>query len=242
VPRRREEIPIIDSAILNLAVALGIGLLIGAERERRKGEGPSRAPAGIRTFTVASLAGAISFIAGGEVLLAVATAGVILLTAIAYWRAHEDDPGLTTEIALILTVLLGGLYMQQPALAAGLAVTVAVLLAARDEANGAGKRGNCERADTRGRSRWPLALSALTFGADQQADPKRHRKVQDRGIDDGDVLHVSCHRVSGSRRRRPRYFRTGSKRTYRFCDGRPQIPAMMFLNARTQRAGLTETT
>ena len=44
--------------LLNLVVALGIGLLIGAERERRKGEGPARAPAGIRTFTVASLAGA----------------------------------------------------------------------------------------------------------------------------------------------------------------------------------------
>src|SRR4051794_4857839 len=68
---------IIEPVILNLAAALGIGLLIGAERERRKGEGPSRSPAGIRTFTVASLAGAISFIAGGEVLLAVATAGVI---------------------------------------------------------------------------------------------------------------------------------------------------------------------
>jgi len=117
--------------ILNLAVALGIGLLIGVERERRKGEGPSRSPAGIRTFTVASLAGAISFIAGGEVLLAIATAGVIILTAVAYWRSHEDDPGLTTEIALILTTLLGGLSMQKPALAAGLAVTVAVLLAAR---------------------------------------------------------------------------------------------------------------
>ena len=78
--------------ILNLAVALGIGLLIGAERERRKGEGPLRSPAGIRTFTVASLAGAISFIVGGDVLLSVATAGVIILTAIAYWRAHEDDP------------------------------------------------------------------------------------------------------------------------------------------------------
>ena len=126
-----EDIRIIDSAILNLAVALGIGLLIGAERERRKGQGPSRSPAGIRTFTVASLAGAISFITGGEVLLAVATAGVVILTAVAYWRAHEDDPGLTTEIALILTVLLGGLSMQQPALAAGLAVTVTVLLAAR---------------------------------------------------------------------------------------------------------------
>ncbi len=122
---------IIDPVILNLSVALGIGLLIGAERERRKGEGPSRSPAGIRTFTVASLAGATSFIAGGEVLLAVATAGVVILTAVAYRRVHEDDPGLTTEIALILTTLLGGLSMQQPAVAAGLAVTVAVLLAAR---------------------------------------------------------------------------------------------------------------
>ena len=117
--------------ILNFAVALGIGLLIGAERERRKGDGPSRSPAGIRTFTVASLAGAISFIVGGQVLLSIATAGVIILTAIAYRRAHEDDPGLTTEITLIVTALLGGLSMQKPALAAGLAVTVAVLLAAR---------------------------------------------------------------------------------------------------------------
>ena len=120
-----------DPMILNLAVALGIGLLIGAERERRKGEGPSRSPAGIRTFTVASLAGAISLIVGGEVLFAIATAGVILLSTVAYWRGDEDDPGLTTEIALIVTTLLGGLSMQKPALAAGLAVTLAGLLAAR---------------------------------------------------------------------------------------------------------------
>ena len=131
VPRNRENIIIIEPVILNLAVALGIGLLIGAERERRKGQGPSRSPAGIRTFTAASLAGAISFIVGGQVLLAITTAGVIILTTVAYWRAHEDDPGLTTEIALIVTTLLGGLSLQQPALAAGLAVTVAVLLAAR---------------------------------------------------------------------------------------------------------------
>ena len=44
---------------------------------------------------------------------------------------EEDDPGLTTEIALIVTTLLGGLSIQKPALAAGLAVTVAGLLAAR---------------------------------------------------------------------------------------------------------------
>ena len=105
--------------------------MIGAERERRKGEGPSRSPAGIRTFTVASFAGAISFIVGGEVLFAIATAGIILLTGVGYWRGQQDDPGLTTEIALIVTTLLGGLSMQNPALAAGLAVTVACVLAAR---------------------------------------------------------------------------------------------------------------
>ncbi|MGA7993505.1 MAG: DUF4010 domain-containing protein [Bradyrhizobium sp.] len=117
--------------IVNLIVAIGIGLLIGAERERRKGQGPARSPAGIRTFAVTSLVGAISFIVGAELLLAIATAGVIALTVIAYWRSHDDDPGLTTEIALILTVLLGGLSTQQPALAGGLAVVVAILLASR---------------------------------------------------------------------------------------------------------------
>jgi uncharacterized membrane protein (DUF4010 family) len=122
---------IIDPVILKLAVALGIGLLIGAERERRKGTGPSRSPAGIRTFAVTSLAGAVSFLVGGQMLFAIATAGVIVLTAVAYWRGHEDDPGLTTEIALTATVLLGGLAMQRPALAGGIGVVVAVLLAAK---------------------------------------------------------------------------------------------------------------
>jgi uncharacterized membrane protein YhiD involved in acid resistance len=34
--------PDLDPLIGNLATALGIGLLIGTERERRKGEGPQR--------------------------------------------------------------------------------------------------------------------------------------------------------------------------------------------------------
>ncbi|UFZ07806.1 MgtC/SapB family protein [Bradyrhizobium ontarionense] len=121
----------IEPVILNLAVALGIGLLIGAERERRKGAGPSRAPAGIRTFAVASVAGAVSFLAGGPVLFAILTAGVVVLVAVAYWRGREDDPGLTTEVGLTVTVLLGGLSMQRPALAGGLGVVVVVLLASK---------------------------------------------------------------------------------------------------------------
>ena len=51
----------LDPLILSLAVALGIGLLIGTERERRKGTGPQRSAAGLRTFTLASLIGAVSF-------------------------------------------------------------------------------------------------------------------------------------------------------------------------------------
>lgn len=121
----------LDPLIWSLAAALGIGLLIGMERERRKGEGPDRSPAGLRTFTLASLAGAISFIAGGIPLLAVATGGVFVMIALAYWRARGTDPGLTTELALVSTVLLGGFAVTRPDLAAALAVTVAILLNAR---------------------------------------------------------------------------------------------------------------
>ncbi|SEI19602.1 DUF4010 domain-containing protein [Tardiphaga sp. OK245] len=120
-----------SSLSLNLAVALGIGLLIGAERERHKRDGLGRAPAGIRTFSVVSLVGAIAVTVGGTLILAVSVAGVAALTAVAYFRSRDEDPGLTTEIALILTALLGGLSVQQPALAAGIAVTLAGLLAAR---------------------------------------------------------------------------------------------------------------
>ena len=120
-----------DTDWLNLAAALGIGLLIGIERERRKGEGPLRRAAGIRTFAVASLLGAVSQMLGGTVLLAAAALGTALLTAIAYWRRHDEDPGLTTEVALLLTLLLGNLAMVIPGLAAGLGVLLAVLLFAR---------------------------------------------------------------------------------------------------------------
>lgn len=123
----------IDSLVINFAVALGIGLLIGVERERRKGEGPSRGPAGIRTFAISALGGAVAFTVGGQLLLSILTSGVIAFTALGYWRARTQDPGLTSEIALVLTVLLGGLAIQKPALAAGLGVTVAILLAARSQ-------------------------------------------------------------------------------------------------------------
>jgi hypothetical protein len=120
-----------NELLLPFAVALGIGLLIGAERERRKGSGPARSPAGIRTFTVVSLAGAAAFSVGGALLLAVLAAGIAALLAVAYWRSTDEDPGLTTEVALLVTLFLGALAIREPVVASALAVCVAILLAAR---------------------------------------------------------------------------------------------------------------
>src|SRR5262245_20108788 len=120
-----------ESIAVRLAISLGIGLLIGAERERRKGGGAHRAAAGIRTFALASLAGGLSLAFGGELVLLVTALVIGALTTVAYGRSSVRDPGLTTEIALVTTVLLGALAVKEPALASGLGVGVVVLLASR---------------------------------------------------------------------------------------------------------------
>ena len=114
-----------------LAVALGAGLLIGLERERRKGQGDDRAAAGLRTFMVTALAGAMGQILSFQVA-AVVLAAVALLAGLSYWRSRAQDPGLTTEVALLATALIGMLAVPAPALAAGAAVVLAVVLAARE--------------------------------------------------------------------------------------------------------------
>lgn len=127
---------IVDFTVwLNLAVALGIGLLIGAERERSKGTGPDRASQGIRTFTIASLLGAVSTIFNFW-LLVTAVICVMVFTAVSSYQQQDQDPGNTSEIALLLTVILGGLAISQPALSAAIGVSVAILLAAKEPIHG----------------------------------------------------------------------------------------------------------
>ena len=92
----------IDKSLwLNLAVALGLGLLIGAERERNKGSDPNTSSAGIRTFTIASLLGAVSTMVNFW-LLVVSIFCVTIFEAIAYFNQRGKEPGLTTEVALVL--------------------------------------------------------------------------------------------------------------------------------------------
>ncbi len=122
----------VESDGWHLAVALGIGLLLGLERERRKGTGPSRGPAGIRTFALVALLGGIAMVLGSTALLAIALAFVAVAVLAAYVLGDRSDPGLTTEVALLLALLLGALAQEDPKLAAALGVTATILLAARD--------------------------------------------------------------------------------------------------------------
>lgn len=121
----------LSSPQIGLAVALGAGLLVGLERERRKGQGDDREAAGLRTFMVAALAGAVAQMLS-VALSAIVLAGVAGLAALSYWRSRSRDPGLTTELALVVTALIGVLAVAQPALAAACAVLLACVLAARE--------------------------------------------------------------------------------------------------------------
>jgi uncharacterized membrane protein (DUF4010 family) len=121
-----------DPTLLGFVISLGIGLLIGIDRERRKGEGPMREASGVRTFTLTALAGAAAGAINSDALMAAVAIGVVGLAALSYWRSSSEDPGLTGEIALVTTALLGMLAMSAPTLAAGAGVVVAVLLYARE--------------------------------------------------------------------------------------------------------------
>ena len=120
------------STLAVLAGALGSGLLMGIERERRKGTGPHRALAGVRSFTLASLAGATAALLDAGWLVAVGAAFVAALGVVAYARDRSDDPGVTTEIALWLAYAIGVVCAHSLPMAAALAVVVTGLLASRD--------------------------------------------------------------------------------------------------------------
>ena len=109
------------------SAALGAGLLVGLVRERAHA---THATAGLRTHALVALAAAVAAWLGTGVLL-VALAAVALLAAMSYHASHEDDPGLTGEVALVATALLGALAVRSPGIATGLAVVVAVLLFAK---------------------------------------------------------------------------------------------------------------
>lgn len=117
--------------------ALGLGLLIGVVRERQR-PADGHAPAGLRTHALAALGGAVAWTLGLPVFVALLLV-VGLLAYASDRRSVGVETGQTGEVALLLTVLLGGLAATRPALAAALAVIVALLLQAREKLHRLGR-------------------------------------------------------------------------------------------------------
>jgi uncharacterized membrane protein (DUF4010 family) len=144
---------------IEMAYALGIGLLIGLERSmpslagtpNKKPDEPDEldadeAPApgpdpanddwealGIRTFTVLSLLGFGAAVASDRfpLIAPVALGGVCVLVIALYIRAKELGFGITTELAAITTCGLGVLCHHHPHAAGALALVLTVVLSSK---------------------------------------------------------------------------------------------------------------
>lgn len=117
----------LSAHVIGLAAALGSGTLIGIERERRKGGSAGHALAGVRSFALAALCGALA--QGVDLRLTLMAALLVAaFCAISYYRASADEAGMVTELALFLAFLLGVNAVANPALSAGVAVLVATML------------------------------------------------------------------------------------------------------------------
>ena len=125
--------PGIDEPLGGALKALLIGLLLGLDRERAQ-RGQAVVFAGIRTFPLVALCGylgALGGLYGLPLLLPAVLVGLVAL-GVASFALHPAE-GATTEVAVMLTALLGALVAWGHApLAASLAVIAAVLLALRD--------------------------------------------------------------------------------------------------------------
>jgi uncharacterized membrane protein (DUF4010 family) len=129
--------------VLRFAAALGLGVLIGLERERTQ---PETRFAGVRTFGLISLAGAMSAYVDGVLgrpllglALFAAVAGLVVVSAVT--TARQGDIGITTEVSALIAFLLGFLCVHgNVTLAAGLAVASGGVLALKQWLHGLARR------------------------------------------------------------------------------------------------------
>ncbi len=115
---------------IDFAIALGLGLLVGLQRQR------DASPfAGIRTFALAALLGAIcgTLTVGNSPWLMgfglLSLSGLLVAVNVLGSRQPNYDPGITTELALLVVFLVGVLTtLDHRTLAVVLGATTAVLL------------------------------------------------------------------------------------------------------------------
>lgn len=123
-----------EEFITVIAAALGCGLLIGLERERSKLKHEYKTFAGFRSFAISALLGAVCFLFGIEIGIV----GALLIGAISIvsLKNQPNDPGVTTELAFIMTYFIGALCIWNISLAAGLAVIMTTILIAKQSMHG----------------------------------------------------------------------------------------------------------
>ncbi len=129
------------AAVESLFVAILVGFLIGLDRERAEARKTHKLFAGVRTFPLIALAGAVPMLlitTVGPALVVASFVAVAAVAVVSYLRGSEaGDMGATTEIAALATFLIGALAGAGELLLAGAAgVAVAVLLVAKPRLEG----------------------------------------------------------------------------------------------------------
>jgi uncharacterized membrane protein (DUF4010 family) len=113
-----------------LAEALALGLLVGAERYRGRESGEKKT-AGVRTFAILGLLGAICGLLGTTAFTAVSFAAVAALVLLGYHRSPAESLGLTTEFAALLVFWIGYLLSLHEAAAISLGIILTIFLASK---------------------------------------------------------------------------------------------------------------
>jgi uncharacterized membrane protein (DUF4010 family) len=139
--------------LARLALALGLGLLTGIERERRRKE------AGLRTFAFAALLGAVGGLLGEPyALLALGLLGILLVLLNIETIRTGEGAEITTSAALLVTGYVGVLAgLGHAFTATALGVAVAALLAWKEPLAG------FSRALTDAELRSAILLAILAF-------------------------------------------------------------------------------
>ncbi len=158
---------------LRFAAALALGVLLGLERERTRTQSTF---AGVRTFGLLALAGAVAaFLDGslGRPWLALAVfAAVAALVVVSYAvTAQRGELGVTTEVSALLAFLLGFLCVSGHVMAAaGLAVASGAVLALKDWLHGLA--GKIETADVEATLKFAIvSIIVLPLVPDQSYGP-----------------------------------------------------------------------
>ena len=116
----------LSDVLITLASALGCGLLIGLERERSKQRENQQSFAGLRSFAICALLGAICFLFGVNIGIvgALIIGGIVIFSM----KNQTEDLGSTTELAFVMTYFIGAMCLWNTPLAAGLAVLLTIIL------------------------------------------------------------------------------------------------------------------